>query len=180
MGCCNTCGLISNCPVWFTPLPLWTNDCNEQTLPAASSCLVSLILYIMGGFLIVDTCPFIPQDKANLLIHGPTQLKIDNQQSVMVWTCNKNAKIPTTIQSRDTVTNAECIVTACCYDMQCYIVSPFTVFNILNLIIWANWCLNQKNTHFLSFYLVWSSSVVPHIRCCDIMEPNSIARLSGD
>ncbi len=41
--------LISNCPLWFTPLPLWTNDCNEQTLPAASSCLISLILYIMGS-----------------------------------------------------------------------------------------------------------------------------------
>ena len=42
--------LIYNCQLWFTPLTLCTNDCNEQTLPAASSCLISLILYIRGGF----------------------------------------------------------------------------------------------------------------------------------
>ncbi len=71
--------LISNCPLWFTPLPLWANDCNEQTLPAASGCLISLILYTMGGFLTVDTCPFIPQDKANLS-HGPT--KLDRQPTI--------------------------------------------------------------------------------------------------
>ena len=52
--------LISNCPLLFTPLLLWTNDCNEQTLPAASGFLISLILYIMGGFLTVDTCMPIP------------------------------------------------------------------------------------------------------------------------
>ena len=42
--------LISNCQLWFTPLTLCTNDCNEQTLPVASSCLISLILYTSGGF----------------------------------------------------------------------------------------------------------------------------------
>ena len=42
--------LTSNCQLWFTPLTLCTNDCNEQTLPAASSWLISLILYTSGGF----------------------------------------------------------------------------------------------------------------------------------
>ena len=42
--------LISNCQLWFTPLTLCTNDCNEQTLPAASSWLISLILFTSGGF----------------------------------------------------------------------------------------------------------------------------------
>ena len=39
-----------------------------------------------------------------------------------------------------------------------------------------------KHIQLLSFYLVWSSSDVPHmydIRCHDIMEPNSVGRLSG-
>ena len=31
----------------------------------------------------MDTCSFIPQDKANLS-HGPTKLMLHNQQSVMV------------------------------------------------------------------------------------------------
>ena len=38
----------------------------------------------MGGFLTIDTCPFIPQDKT-YFSYGPGQLKIDNQQSVVVW-----------------------------------------------------------------------------------------------
>ena len=53
MACYIICGnsvLISNCQLWFTPLPLCTNDCNEQTLPAASSWLISLILCTGGGF----------------------------------------------------------------------------------------------------------------------------------
>ena len=33
----------------------------------------------MGGFLTVDACPFIPQDKANLS-HGPT--KLDRQPTI--------------------------------------------------------------------------------------------------
>ena len=33
---------------------------------------------------VVDECPFIPQEKANLS-HGLTKLMIHNQQSVMVW-----------------------------------------------------------------------------------------------
>ena len=42
--------LSSNCQLWFTPLTLCTNDCNKQTLPAASSWLISLNLYTSGGF----------------------------------------------------------------------------------------------------------------------------------
>ena len=59
----------------------------SKHLPAAGSCLISLIIYIMGGFLAVDRCPFIPRDKTNLS-HGPTQLNIGKQQPVMVWKCD--------------------------------------------------------------------------------------------
>ena len=67
--------LISTCPLWFTPLPLWSNYCTEPTLPAARSCLISLILITLCGFLPVATCWFIIQDKANLS-YGPIKLKM--------------------------------------------------------------------------------------------------------
>ena len=77
----------------------------------------------MSGFLTIGTCPSIPQDKADIS-YGSMQLKIDNQQSVLVlekpsinhylmkikfepiWDslcfnliiCKDNAKIPKTFQ----------------------------------------------------------------------------------
>ena len=59
--------LISNCQLWFTPLTLCTNDCNEQTLPAASSWLISLILYASRGFPYCRRMPIHSLGKSKLI-----------------------------------------------------------------------------------------------------------------